>query len=1362
MRRRKTKTKKRWRRRGGATKRATTSTSTSELRPEGSEKTSEETPATSKRLVSPRAGNGVGKRIETFDTNSIRTTPEVRCGLFVHVESASPSELMISVDLFPDVPDAVRKTCAVEIRDVRNANRALIMNARAQTEWIDSRERLPGLGSDAKLSVSSVIASDFGVRHNMKVQVRLVDEKDVGLDFIEASLGCATSADIWGLHRSLRGQSLYHKQIVSNDGLEFQVKSLLRDKMYVYGGVFRPTTKLICRSLACELTWLVQVSSEMFEFADDGDLYWEKLIEKFMRPLLKKWTALKVRHSLTVVLFARIVSKESQIRRELVGHSPAFRDFYEIAIDNTTSTDEPWENSVLPVVRTAFHRFHGHLMRSCSEKKSSSTSRICRAFEGNLLEAINLTLNRFDTSHVDTNLNLAGKSIVIMTASSGAFMVDPALNSVSELRMKRNGVGCDMVCMAEPPLHAVPLFVAKQRKDASTIGSQSKPFVYDVPHWVHISFFSSYASSSADKAYDQMIGAQGSVSTMSDGSLSSDAHPSLNPTQAPLLSHRSSPVGSRGKSDSRLTTASIFGTTRGRLEQVRLQNMSAARRMARVRWPRPLSFRADEIKSKRAERQRAAKKTRRIQLTKTAPLPWRLSPKLKPKSLPSFPPPPIRLSTSFDHNRRRLASMVSSREMKTRQQPRRVSTLHLETVNTKGVNIEIKNRDQTRQAHHEHDVSLFDFSGRLGTSPVSPEGVTTKLLTPTLQSISPSSPPFLPNAMRKAASVATFRRADRPHLIVSEDGKQNRLFSSTSPFVLGERSQPVHFPNARTSSGENMDRLRSFKARPSELDLRDTFTKEIADRNLKAKVYGEHFNPFRPHSDIMRWITSRRQRWSHLYPNILLPTNYLAKWKSLCEPAILPLTTMHFPSHRELLRDFNYNPYRLSMANKTLSGYSNHMYLLDEMVRQRLSKAFQLAVREGEDDTGRQVDSNVIPSRTSDQRHDKSDRMTSDVSENQRGKHARAEYLLHSGRRVHQLVYDALENEIRVTEFTLKREQNIDISPLTYEYHLFCSSRRTWDRLRTSFTSQSGLHWNAIDELISGEWDGANEAIKEKTQRRWRHNYVAVYEKDISTLPPTLKTTASLSTAGGGNDSSPSSDMSISSREAFLNFQSIILRRDLPVVLEDSSGDRRLFKVPLGVRLATSSKDRFEWIFLEIRDCVQDSEASASMSLQLEWLSASHRAVKDFVKSLYASAKRSGLVLHQLPRYVRYSTTRSLDPFTSLMSLPWPPKHGSSSPSAVHHCLTRFKKACVSRFHLVRISSKASEVDAYIGKYAAYIVYFSPTNILWRPNDCVSTRPEHTRDLYLNFVVFYHTHTNAEEIVLGLTESAMRLVVLSE
>ena len=60
--------------------------------------------------------------------------------------------------------------------------------------------------------------------------------------------------------------------------------------------------------------------------------------------------------------------------------------------------------------------------------------------QGNLLEAVNLALNRYDRSNTNIDLTLLGRSIVIMTASSGAFEVERDLSAMTELRMKRTFV----------------------------------------------------------------------------------------------------------------------------------------------------------------------------------------------------------------------------------------------------------------------------------------------------------------------------------------------------------------------------------------------------------------------------------------------------------------------------------------------------------------------------------------------------------------------------------------------------------------------------------------------------------------------------------------------------------------------------------------------------------------------------------------------------------------------------------------------------------------------------------------------------------------------------------------------------------
>lgn len=234
------------------------------------------------------------------------------------------------------------KTIAVRLDIPKGHDRkeSFLVRNYEDIEWVERGSRLRGLPLDAKLSVRSDIASRYGIISDTPIVLRLAEIKSMGLDFAEVSLDRATSADVWGVHRSLRGKCLHDREDVKRQ-LHIRVNSLLRNRSYVFAGVFRPTTKLITRSLACDLTWLIQLSTEMFEFGDDGDFYWEKMIDQFIRDLLRKWSDLKVRHSLTVVLFARIKTTSSTKSQH--------RDFYDIALREVSV--DAWE-ALLPKIRT--------------------------------------------------------------------------------------------------------------------------------------------------------------------------------------------------------------------------------------------------------------------------------------------------------------------------------------------------------------------------------------------------------------------------------------------------------------------------------------------------------------------------------------------------------------------------------------------------------------------------------------------------------------------------------------------------------------------------------------------------------------------------------------------------------------------------------------------------------------------------------------------------------------------------------------------------------------------------------------------------------------------------------------------------
>ena len=64
-----------------------------------------------------------------------------------------------------------------------------------------------------------------------------------------------------------------------------------------------------------------------------------------------------------------------------------------------------------------------------------------------------------DKHYLDRDLTRTGNSIVLVSAGAGLFQVSPKLAQITKQRMMDNGIGMDMVSLAQPPLHTVPLFM---------------------------------------------------------------------------------------------------------------------------------------------------------------------------------------------------------------------------------------------------------------------------------------------------------------------------------------------------------------------------------------------------------------------------------------------------------------------------------------------------------------------------------------------------------------------------------------------------------------------------------------------------------------------------------------------------------------------------------------------------------------------------------------------------------------------------------------------------------------------------------------------------------------------------------------
>ena len=119
-------------------------------------------------------------------------------------------------------------------------------------------------------------------------------------------------------------------------------------------------------------------------------------------------------HSLTVVFFSRTFSRQEQ---DASPGGKGYEDHYKMVIENETT---PKWDSLIYKIKKAFVRYPIEVGWHLSAKAGRVPS---TASQGNLLEAINITLNLLSLHYADRDLHRTGNSIVVISAGSGVFEV---------------------------------------------------------------------------------------------------------------------------------------------------------------------------------------------------------------------------------------------------------------------------------------------------------------------------------------------------------------------------------------------------------------------------------------------------------------------------------------------------------------------------------------------------------------------------------------------------------------------------------------------------------------------------------------------------------------------------------------------------------------------------------------------------------------------------------------------------------------------------------------------------------------------------------------------------------------------------
>uniref|UniRef100_A0A2K5CFL1 GATOR1 complex protein DEPDC5 n=1 Tax=Aotus nancymaae TaxID=37293 RepID=A0A2K5CFL1_AOTNA len=382
----------------------------------------------------------------------MRTTKVYKLVIHKKGFGGSDDELVVNPKVFPHI----KLGDIVEIAHPNDEYSPLLLQVKSLKEDLQKET----------ISVDQTVTQVFRLRPYQDVYVNVVDPK------------VSTCA--------------YITQKVEFAGIRAQAGELWVKNEKVMCGYISEDTRVVFRSTSAMVYIFIQMSCEMWDFDIYGDLYFEKAVNGFLADLFTKWKEKNCSHEVTVVLFSRTfydaksVDEFPEINRASIrqDHKGRFyEDFYKVVVQNERR--EEW-TSLLVTIKKLFIQYPVLVRLEQAEgfpQGDNSTSA-----QGNYLEAINLSFNVFDKHYINRNFDRTGQMSVVITPGVGVFEVDRLLMILTKQRMIDNGIGVDLVCMGEQPLHAVPLFKLHNRSAPrdSRLGDD-----YNIPHWINHSFYTS-------------------------------------------------------------------------------------------------------------------------------------------------------------------------------------------------------------------------------------------------------------------------------------------------------------------------------------------------------------------------------------------------------------------------------------------------------------------------------------------------------------------------------------------------------------------------------------------------------------------------------------------------------------------------------------------------------------------------------------------------------------------------------------------------------------------------------------------------------------------------------------------------------
>ena len=972
------------------------------------------------------------------------------------------------------------------------------------------------------LSISSTLADLFHLRKVLKqiVVVNRVKSDAVHLDFVELSFKeqYVSRGDMFRYKSQLVSQYVYRNKVIPVAGLKVIVDELMVNNVNQKCGIISNDTKLVFRSRSAKMFWLIQLSEEMWNFDYDGQLYFEKAVNSFLKILFDFWTEIQSTHTLSIIFFSRTFydtfscimepddgtlyesSNTGRMKNAKSYHVDSkgklYQDFYKVVVDSETRDN--WDG-LIRELKHEFMQYPAAVGWGIRNYRTGLIGRPSSSRCGNILEALNLAINVCETHYMNRDLFRTGLAINVLSAGSGIFEVSRDLIQLTKHRVIENGIGVDFIFVGTKPLGLSALFVfrhEKSRNEDSLFEKPSEYFSFQQAHWIEVSFFGDVGVLKGNGCSDFLPLPPHKMIELSLAELSRrmgvNREEELNESELDNLnwieSQEPEPVevvdsNIQEKPADLSRKNSIPNSERGKRRKKRQPGwLNALNSATQLSAGKKSDFSLPDHESETASFMESVLPVffAEPMKVKYRPVTTKDSAYVRVKTLPEME----MYDNSLFFNPNAKSFLPDFAEMKRTNSPHTTLLATLPEQNTHVSPSKPIAMSMIRSPELGSSISNFVYLknqevrknalSQRNSPKICKLAVLAETLPPLdLNAAESDLPPIVKAPLTSPIARALSKQNKKDDSVAALDRK--KLFEKTLSARIANRKQVFYYlimprdalPDApfvpiETIRIDDSIWMQEVYRRIS----KNTFS-EISPESLFS--FYSLFNPFKKASEPPKF-SYNRSRWVNVFSDGTLDsTPGTINWKSLTKPAILPLTTNYFPSPQELNSAslFVQYPNTLSIVSDDNNFQNNLDSLLQELLSQRLTQDFQLAVPNAQ------------------QRSDK-DLKDSSIVAAERGEKDGRKRIYHMAvdGQFHQLILDADNSNIFVKRWVSK--EKIASTSVTYDYRYFLWSKHTSSFQATDIllaSNHEDFKWNYLDQLILGYHDDMQDCLKYRRMR---------------------------------------------------------------------------------------------------------------------------------------------------------------------------------------------------------------------------------------------------------------------------------------